>query len=151
MKGSGTVLGIVPCSKEKIWDIHPQKQSVPASKAYRSAFHAYARKYARHHCHQYVILSAKYGIMEPDFLIHESYDVTFSRPQDPYVSTALLAKQARRYHSMERVLVLCPQLYAQRIEAAFEGLRATLIFPLRGIGGFGEMHRFLKTNGGQGW
>ena len=145
------MLGIIPCSKEKIWDIHPQKKAIPASKAYRSAFHAYARTYAQHHCDRYVILSAKYGIMEPDFLIYESYDVTFSRPHDPYVSTEFLATQARNYQSMERIMILCPQLYAERIELAFEGLPPALLFPLRGTGGFGDMHRFLKTNGGRGW
>ena len=89
--------------------------------------------------------------MEPDFLIHESYDVTFSRPKDPYVSMETLAAQAQRYRSMEQIMILCPQLYAQRVETAFGGLPPTLIFPLRGIGGFGDMHRFLKSNGGRGW
>jgi len=140
------ILGIIPCSKEKIWDVFPEKKAVRADQAYRSAFHLYTRRYAQQHCHRFVILSAKYGLMEPEFVIEGPYDITFSRPSDPYISHEQLALQAQQYQSQESIIVLCPKQYAQRIERAFDGLPPTMHFPLRGIGGFGAMHRYVKNN-----
>ena len=136
-------IGIIPCSKEKIWDIEPKRGSVPANQAYRSAFHRYAAAYAQKHCDRTLILSAKYGLMEPDFLIEGTYDITFSRKEDPYISLDMIRKQAEEYINATVITVLCPQSYAIRIEQAFSSLPPKTHFPLRGIGGFGHMHRYL--------
>ena len=138
------ILGIVPCSKEKIWDLFPNRKGVQAQFAYRSAFHTYTRKYAQLYCDQYLILSAKYGLMKPDFIIPRSYDVTFSRATDPYVSKRELRQQALRYPYAKKLIVLCPRAYAKRIEDAFSFSTIAMDFPLRGVGGFGAMHTFLK-------
>ena len=140
------ILAVIPCSKEKIWDIKPQQQAVPAKLAYRSAFHRYARNYAQTHCNQHIIFSAKYGLIKPEFLIQGPYDVTFSRPNDPCISMMQLKKQALQYQSATSIWILCPKTYAQKLTQAFAELSPTLVFPLRNIGGFGCMHRFLKNN-----
>ena len=139
-------LAIIPCSKEKIWDIKPQRHAVRADQAYRSAFHRYAAAYANKHCDHTLIFSAKYGLMEPDFLIEGPYDVTFSRNNDPYISMSVIKEQAQKYAHVHSITILCPQDYAVRLEQAFSSLSPTLHFPLRGIGGFGHMHRHLKQN-----
>ncbi|MAA80106.1 MAG: hypothetical protein CL916_12705 [Deltaproteobacteria bacterium] len=136
-------IAIIPCSKEKIWDINPEIGAVQASKAYRSAFHRYAAAYARKNCNHTLIFSAKYGLMEPDFLIEGTYDVTFSRAEDPCISLARVQKQAERYNHATSITVLCPQSYAIRLEQVFSSLPPQIHFPLRGIGGFGHMHRYL--------
>ena len=138
------MLGIIPCSKEKIWDLEPHRGAVHAKEAYRSAFHRYARCYALEHCEQYIIFSAKYGLMEPEFSIEGPYDITFSRPDDPVISMETLKKQAFLYQHFSSVLVLCPWAYAEKLSQAFEDVPTRLIFPLKGVGGFGSMHRFLK-------
>ena len=91
-------IGIIPCSKEKIWDIEPNKGAVPANKAYRSAFHQYAAAYAQKYCDHTLIFSAKYGLMEPDFLIEGTYDVTFLRKKDPCISLSEIQKQAKSHN-----------------------------------------------------
>ena len=136
-------IGIIPCSKEKIWDIEPNVGPVQAKRAYRSAFHRYAAAYAQKYCDHTLIFSAKYGLMEPDFLIEGTYDVTFSREEDPCISLDLIRKQAEKYADATVITVLCPQSYAIRIEQAFSSLPPKAHFPLRGIGGFGHMHRYL--------
>jgi len=136
-------IAIIPCSKEKIWDIEPHRKAVRADKAYRSAFHRYAAAYAQKHCHHTLIFSAKYGIMEPNFLILGPYDITFSRESDPCISVSALRTQAEQYSHATSIVVLCPRSYAVRLEEAFSSLQAELHFPLRGIGGFGHMHRYL--------
>ena len=139
-------IAIIPCSKEKIWDIEPHQKAVPANKAYRSAFHRYAAAYANKHCDHTLIFSAKYGLMEPEFLIEETYDVTFSRKNDPYISMDTIRKQAQKYAQVSSITILCPQDYAIRLEQVFSPLSPVLHFPLRGIGGFGLMHRYLNQN-----
>ena len=140
------ILGIIPCSKEKIWDIKPNVGPVKAKDAYRSAFHQYARAYALKNCSHHIIFSAKYGFMEPDFIISGPYDVTFNRPQDPCILDADLMKQAQRYAHFKTVAVLCPKTYANKIEISFSKTTAQLVYPLRGVGGWGAMHTWLKQN-----
>ena len=138
------ILGIIPCSKEKIWDLSPERNGVQAQFAYRSAFHHYTKRYAEKYCDRYLILSAKYGLIEPTFIIPSTYDVTFSRPEDPYIGERELHQQARKYPEAQKLIVLCPRAYAQRIETAFASSKIAIEFPLRGVGGFGAMHSFLK-------
>lgn len=137
-------LGIIPCSKEKIWDQNPQLQGVLAKDAYRSAFHRYARLYAEKHCDAHIIFSAKYGLIEPDAIIEGPYDVTFSRPEDPCISEEELRRQAQQYACYEAIVIICPMAYARILELAFAQSSAQLLYPLRNVGGFGHMHRFLK-------
>lgn len=137
------ILGIIPCSKEKIWDIEPKREAVPAKHAYRSAFHHYARLYTQKYCTHHIIFSAKYGLMEPDFLIEGPYDITFSRPEDPCISTEDLIQQAKKYGGYSSIMILCPRAYAHKITPAFK--EQNLVFPLTNKGGFGSMHSFLKN------
>lgn len=138
------IIGIIPCSKEKIWDIEPLRGSVRADQAYRSAFHRYAAKYAQRHCTHTLIFSAKYGLMEPNFIIEGSYDITFSRKEDPCITLQTLKAQAELYTAATSIIVLCPHAYAQKIETIFAPLPPDVQSPLRGIGGFGAMHRYLQ-------
>ena len=140
------IWGIIPCSKEKIWDIAPEKKAVRADEAYRSAFHRYARAYVCKHCEDYLILSAKYGFMRPDFMIETSYDVTFSRSLDPTISSHQLRKQALTYPHVTKLIVVCPQLYALRVQEAFAEHAIDIVYPLQSVGGFGAMHTWLKKH-----
>ena len=81
--------------------------NVQAQFAYRSAFHKYTKEYAQLYCDRYIILSAKYGLIEPTFLIPSAYDVTFSRATDPYISSRVLQQQALQYSSAKKLIVLC--------------------------------------------
>ena len=122
-----------------------KRKAVLAKQAYRSAFHHYARLYAQKYCTHHIIFSAKYGLMEPDFLIEGPYDVTFSRPEDPCISTDEIILQAKRYDRFSSIMILCPRAYADQITSTFKKQNHKLIFPLNNKGGFGAMHSFLKN------
>ena len=139
-------LGIIPCSKEKIWDITPERKAVPAKEAYRSSFHRFARLYAEKYCDAHIIFSAKYGFMEPDFMIPGPYDVTFSRPEDSVITDKELQKQARNYATYTSIVIICPRTYAQKIDRAFSLFMIQREYPLQKVGGFGKMHRFLRKS-----
>jgi hypothetical protein len=135
-------LAVIPCSREKVWDLKPNAGAVRADQAYRSAFHRLTRQYAELHADEWVILSAKYGFLKPGDTIAGSYDVTFGRPDDPFISDAALRRQAvEQWAHVGRVIVLCPSLYTARVRAAFTGV--AIDTPLVGVGGWGLMHRWL--------
>jgi len=136
-------LGIVPCSKEKIWDLQPVAGAVPASRAYRSRFHQLAVAYVRSLTSDWLILSAKYGLLAPNQLIPGPYDISFTRPQDPTVSMSLLRQQAAAFARFGQVICVCPRLYGEKIEQAFAGY-CPVVHPLRGVGGWGSMHSWLQ-------
>jgi hypothetical protein len=70
-----TTLGIVACGATKIWDVDPSSAGmVKARDAYVSAYARWKVRYAERFFDRWVILSGKYGFLDPDTLI-ENYDV----------------------------------------------------------------------------
>ena len=72
-----SVLVVVPCGMRKIWDMNPSAGPTPAKNAYVGAPFKVNRAYAEKFADRWVILSAKYGFIDLDFVIPENYDVTF--------------------------------------------------------------------------
>ena len=77
-----SLLVVVPCGQGKIWDRHPGVGPTAAQGAYTGAPFRVNRAYAERFASRWVILSAKYGFIDPDFLIPESYNLTFKK-KDP--------------------------------------------------------------------
>ena len=140
-----SILGVIPCSKEKIWDICPDVGPTLAKKAYRSAFHHLAREYILPRVARWVIFSAKYGFLEPDDTIPSAYDVTFSRAEDPCIALPDLIVQSRKFLPLRQIICVCPSMYGNKVDAVFLG-RCPVLHPLKGVGGWGEMHRWLREN-----
>ena len=72
----GEILVIVPCGQGKIWDTEPDRGPVAARDAYTGAPFKVNRAYAERFASYWVILSAKYGFIPPDYLIPGPYNVT---------------------------------------------------------------------------
>jgi hypothetical protein len=140
------VVAVVPCSKEKIWDLDPSLGSVPACKVYLSEFHRLTREYSEKRAARVLILSAKHGFLDLNDPVPGPYDVTFSRPQDAAIQAPALAAQVREKHldQYEVVLVVCEGDYEQRVRQAFAGLSPRIVTPLAGWSGIDEMIQFLK-------
>lgn len=142
-----STLGVVPCGKKKIWDQDPNRGAVPAGDAYTGTFHLLARGYAERFTDRWVVLSAKYGFLEPHDLVPGPYDVTFNRPSDPRCITTQLLREQVRQKGLDRffrVVVVCGDRYVQRIRAAFQGTDVEIVTPLSGKGGIGSMMAWLK-------
>ena len=73
------ILVIVPCGQRKIWDKHPQKGATPARYVYIGAPFKVNAKYAEAFSKYWVILSAKYGLITPEFKIPGPYNITFKK------------------------------------------------------------------------
>lgn len=84
------VLVIVPCGKSKIWDKQPDRGPTAASDAYTGAPFKLNRAYAKCFGEAWVVLSAKYGLIEPEFEISGPYEVAFTKPRTCPIATESL-------------------------------------------------------------
>jgi hypothetical protein len=128
-------LVIVPCGQKKIWDKSPNAGPTAARIAYAGPPFGINRAYAEKFGETWVILSAKFGFIEPLFVIPEPYNITFKDPRTGPVSTEQLQEQIQQ-HKLTRfttVIGLGGKEYRQAIELAFAGLPARLCFPFSGL------------------
>jgi len=89
-------LVVIPCAQRKIWDLYPRAGPTKAADAYTSAAFKLNKQYAQTFGDAWLILSAKYGLITPDFIIPGSYDVTFNRPSADTVTIEQIQAQAQR-------------------------------------------------------
>lgn len=138
-------LAVVPCSKEKAWDDVPALGAVPAGEAYTSRFHRLTRRYAARFADRIVILSAKYGFLDPTDEVPGPYDVTFERPADPVIGLAALRQQVRDkgLDAYDRVSIVCPADYEARVRASLADVAVEIDAPLRGQADLEAMTQWL--------
>lgn len=149
MRGSealdNDVLVIVPCSARKIWDKEPQRGPTPAKNAYTGPLFRLARRFAEIHNYPWIILSAKYGFIEPDYIIPENYNVTFNDLKTNPVTVDVLRRQVeeKKLHRYKKIIVLGGKHYVDAVRKAFQGYDVDIEAPLEGLP-VGEMLRKLK-------
>jgi hypothetical protein len=88
-------LVIVPCGKSKIWDRNPDLGSVATAEAYTGTPFRLNRQYAERFGDAWVVLSAKYGFIAPDFSIPAPYEVSFNYPATEPIAFDRLRQQMR--------------------------------------------------------
>lgn len=138
-------LCIVQCGSKKIWKKNPKAGATKAKDVYIGSFAKKCLEYAeKFHAGYYRILSAKYGLMQPDFMIPKDYNVTFNKPSGHAVSIELLKKQALETGLKEykEIVVLGGREYISRINAVFDG--CIIHTPLATCKGLGYMMQKLK-------
>jgi hypothetical protein len=129
------LLVIVPCGQSKIWDKDAGAGATVAESAYTGSPFIVNRQFAEHFGQKWVILSAKYGFVAPDFPIPGPYNVTFKRKATGPISNAVLQKQVKDQglDQFDAVIGLGGKDYRKAIEAAFDGNTAKLHFPFAGL------------------
>jgi cytoplasmic iron level regulating protein YaaA (DUF328/UPF0246 family) len=128
------LLVIVPCGRSKIWKKQPHLGPTPAREAYTGAPFKVNREYAERVGDRWVILSAKYGFVEPTTLITQ-YEVTFKKKSTNPVSSSVLKKQIAELGLLEfdQLIALGGNEYRSVVEGAFAGINVKLIFPFSGL------------------
>lgn len=128
------LLVIVPCGQAKIWD-NGFRGPVAAKDAYTGAPFKVNRDYAESFAEKWVILSAKFGFVEPNFNIPGPYNVTFKDKATVPISFRALRDQIRdqRLAQFRTIVGLGGKDYRHAIEAAFVGSDSTLVFPFAGL------------------
>lgn len=129
------VLVVVPCGKSKIWKHEPERGSVPAAEAYTGEMFRRNRRYAEQFGYAWIVLSAKYGFIAPNFLIPGSYEVTFKDRSTHPIEISALRDQVRSQDLSQYAVVvgLGGKEYRAAIEEAFAGTPARIIFPFAGL------------------
>ena len=125
---------VVSCGKAKVWDRSPHTGAVPARNAYVSSLFKVCCRYAEATGIPWVILSAKYGFLDPTESITQ-YDVAFGKSEDAIASDALRGQWAQRFRHVRRVISLASKAYDARLTLAI-GEGVTLETPLKGLGLF---------------
>ena len=132
---SVSALVVVPCGKRKIWDKDPAAGPTKAKDVYIGAPFKVNREYAEKYGDRWVVLSAKYGFVDPGFLISENYDVTFKDPSTNPISIRELKEQItqKALDSFDTVVVLGGKDYADVVYDAFAGLDVKIEAPVAGL------------------
>ena len=140
MKPTATLAGtlvIVPCGKAKVWDRRPGAGPTPARDAYVSPFFQLNRRYAEAVGARWVILSAKYGYLDPRDPVDGPYDVTFKRSETLPVTAEHLARQVRTMRLLDHAIIeaLGGAAYRELILVSFGWYRCAdrVVFPFEGL------------------
>ncbi len=130
-----STLVIVPCGQRKIWDRYPNAGPVAARNAYTGPLFKVNREYAEKFGDRWVVLSAKYGFISPDFTIPGPYNVTFKRKQTCPIPVATLSDQVRHQSlgQFQLVIGLGGREYVSVIRGAFAPWPVRLLFPFAGL------------------
>ena len=128
-------LVIVACGARKIWDDNPNAGPTPAKDAYTGAPFKVNRRYAETFSDKWVILSAKYGFINPAFIIPENYNVTFKKPSTNPVSIDALKKQIIEMglDKYDKIVVLGGKEYVNAVTKAFEKYNVKIEAPLKDL------------------
>jgi hypothetical protein len=130
----GTLV-VAPCGRQKIWDLNPNQGPTEARDAYTSQLFRRFRAYAEQQGDAWVILSAKYGFIKPEFLIRGTYNVTFNDSSTNPVTDDQLRSQVTRLglDRFEKIVGLGGARYREVIRQVFGGTGAELSFPFAGL------------------
>jgi hypothetical protein len=126
---------LVACGRRKVWDRDPAAGPTLARDAYTGGPFRLNRAYAERFGERWLILSARHGLIAPEFVLPGPYDVTFKRPSTSPVAGGVLRGQARALALAPGtcVVVLGGAGYRAAALEAFAGTPACLSFPLAGL------------------
>ncbi len=90
-----SLLVVVPSSQTKIWKFDPNHGPMKAMEAYTGSPFQVHKAFAQLFSDKWVILSPKFGFIDPTFMIPGDYDVAFKKPATNPISLEELERQAR--------------------------------------------------------
>ena len=128
------MLVIIPCGRAKIWKTCPWAGPTPAKNAYVGAPFKVNRDFAEASGARWLILSGKYGFLDPDTLI-EDYDKAFTLPSSDPIGVTELRRQVREMGlaSYGSVVALGGSEYSSRVSDAFAGTGVQVTAPAAGL------------------
>jgi len=122
------LVGLVSCSKSKLDEAAPARELYSPSYVFRKS-----AEYVEQHCDEWLVLSAKHGLVDPDDVL-EPYDETLAGARkavrDAWADEVRAALR-ERYEGREVKFVL---MAGRSYSGAVEGLGAEVEEPLKGMG-----------------
>ncbi len=118
-----------------------------AENMFRSGLFKRAKHYAQTHAHQWYILSARYGLLEPNTLI-SPYSLTIdtlSSAERFQIAQQIMSAFIRHpLTTHDRVIVLAKSTYREVLAPVFQGRNIRAEYPLEGKGVVQQM-RWLEA------
>ena len=138
---SNKTLLIIPCGKKKIWDVKPSLKSVTAKDAYISTYFRLCRSYSERFADKWFILSGKYGIIVPDFIINNyNQRLSFSNEFKAKIKDQLNPLILKGTKS---IISLCGRNYTQFLANVIRSFGLRVYAPLDGLK-IGVRQKLLK-------
>lgn len=140
-------LCIISCGKRKVWDKNPNAGPNKARYVYIGSFATKCREYAeKFYPFSWCILSAKYGFLFPDNIVHGPYNASFKNKRTNPVSIEELIHQVirKRLDAFDRIVVLGGKDYVNVIKEVFK--KKNIHTPLDDCQGIGYMMRKLNDS-----
>lgn len=136
---------IVQCGGSKVWKKHPTAGPTKAKDAYVSGYFQNNRSYAERFGRRWLILSAKYGFLDPETRIR-NYNVSFLDSRTKPIGIGRLRAQVKqkRLGQHQDVVVLGGSAYAEVVRAAFDGSAVKIHQPFSGLRGIGFIQQAVK-------
>jgi len=129
------LLVVVPCGQAKIWKKYPRKGPTEAKYAYIGSPFKVNRAFAERFADRWMILSAKYGLIDPGFIVPEDYDVTFAEPSTNPITVDDVKRQLKDMkdlHGYDAVIALGGQDYTDIVKQVFMNFFRVLL-PTEGL------------------
>lgn len=140
---------IVGCGMTKVWKSKPEVGRVCARDAYVSTLARLSMEYAEELGHPWYILSAKYGLMSPGFMIEGPYEVTFMDESTGPLKAEELVVQIKEtgLHRIDRVTLLAGPEYYLVLRLGFSYARALgeIVCPMKRLR-IGQRNQWLKRH-----
>ena len=135
-------LVIIGCGKSKIWDKHQEAGSQKAEDVYTSSYATVKREYAQSQGCDWMILSAKYGFIRPEFVVPGPYNVTFDNPSTNPISLSELERQVEEQDlgRHDDVTVIGGRKYIERTRDAFARTSVRIDAPFEDYSMGQQMH-----------
>jgi len=135
-------LVIIGCGKSKVWDKNPSAGQQKASDAYTGPYFGTNKRFAESRGCDWMILSAKYGFIRPDFVIPGNYNVTFAKPSPHPISVQELKRKVEEQglSRYDEITVLGGSDYVDRVRESFAHTHAKIEAPFAGYGMGQQMH-----------
>jgi len=120
---NASLLVVVPGGQTKIWKFDPKHGPAKAMDAYAGSPFQVNKAFAQLFSDRWVILSAKHGFIDPNFMIPGDYDATFKKPETKPISLDELEKQVEEKNLRECtfVVVLGGEEYVDIVTRLFTG------------------------------
>jgi hypothetical protein len=138
------LLVIIPCGKSKIWNKEPSRGQVKAKNAYTGSPFKVNKEFAENFADRWIILSARYGFIDPDTLIMD-YEETFLKPGPHTVKLETLIRQINDKDLLDfrRIICIGGKAYQERAAKAFGNYGISVEFPAKGMP-IGKSMGFIK-------
>ena len=128
-------IAIVGCGSQKR-DLEDE-QAVRIDHLYTSTYFRLKRKYARTCCDSYRILSAKFGLVPPEVLMAESYDLTIGDLTDDALAgwVARVDERLATIDADTTLVVLAGQAYIDPLRDTLDNAPPDVFYPFADTGG----------------